>query len=83
MCDSMRCNSLLAQDLVVFYDEFVEFQAYCAFLCDALSAMVISEIILDDATQRGVSAYASQLKQRVEALKISLKQIQQKSCAGN
>lgn len=67
--------------LVVFYDEFVEFQAYCAFLCDALSSMAAAQIELDDATRRGVSAFAGDLKYRVEALRILLQRLQEKSCA--
>lgn len=70
----------LAENLIVFYDEFVEFQAYCALLCDALSCMATTEMGLDDATQRGVNAFSSYLKRRVEELKITLKQIQEKSC---
>ena len=70
----------LAENLVVFYDEFVEFQAYCALLCDALSCMATTEMGLDDATQRGVTAFSGYLKRRVEDLKISLKKIQEKSC---
>lgn len=72
----------LCEDLVVFYDGFVEFQAYCAFLCDALGSMALAQIDLDDATRRGVSAFAGDLKCRVEVLKIELKRIQGKSCAG-
>ncbi|RYY01371.1 MAG: hypothetical protein EOO53_17910 [Gammaproteobacteria bacterium] len=73
----------LAENLVVFYDEFVEFQAYCALLCDALSCMAVTEMGLDDATQRGVTAFSGCLKRRVEDLKISLKKIQEKSCEEN
>jgi hypothetical protein len=73
----------LAENLVVFYDEFVEFQAYCALLCDALSCMAITEMRLDDATQRGVHTFSGYLKRRVEELKFTLKQIQEKSCKEN
>jgi len=73
----------LAENLVVFYDEFVEFQAYCALLCDALSCMATTEMGLDDATQRGVTAFSGYLKRRVEDLKISLRKIQEKSCEEN
>ena len=74
-------NGSVAENLVVFYDEFLEFQAYCALLCDALSCMATTEMNLDEATQRGVSAFSGYLKQRVEELKINLKHIQEKSCS--
>ncbi len=73
-------NDSVAKDLVAFYDEFLEFQGYCALLCDAMSCMAMTEMELDDATRRGVSTFSSYLKQRVEELKIGLKQIQEKSC---
>lgn len=76
-------DNSLSEDLVVFYDEFVEFQAYCAFLCDALGSMALAQIDLDDATRRGVSAFAGDLKYRVEVLKIELKRIQEKSCVSD
>lgn len=78
---TLTAETSLAEDLVVFYDEFVGFQAYCAFLCDALSSMALAQIDLDDATRRGVSAFAGDLKYRVEVLKIALKSIQEKSSA--
>lgn len=77
----VAAETSVSEDLVVFYDEFVGFQAYCAFLCDALGSMALAQIDLDDATRRGVSAFAGDLKNRVEALKIELKRIQEKSCA--
>lgn len=80
---SLTAGASLAEDLVVFYDEYGEFEAYCAFLCDSLSAMATSEIVLDDATRRGVGAFAGQLKYRVAELKLMLKQIQKKAGASN
>lgn len=83
MRDSLKAfdeNDSLAENLVAFYDEFLEFQGYCALLCDAMSCMAITEMGLDDATQRGVNTFSSYLKHRVEELKITLKQIQEKSC---
>jgi len=70
----------VAESLVAFYDEFLEFQGYCSLLCDAMSCMALTEMRLDDATQRGVNTFSSYLKHRVEELKITLKQIQEKSC---
>jgi len=73
-------NDSVAESLVAFYDEFLEFQGYCSLLCDAMSCMAITEMRLDDATQRGVNTFSSYLKHRVEELRVTLKQIQEKSC---
>ncbi|MES2824982.1 MAG: hypothetical protein V4732_15360 [Pseudomonadota bacterium] len=70
----------LAESLVIFYDEFVEFQAYSAFFCDALSCMARTQLELDDATSRGVCVFSSYVKRRLEELKTRLKQIQQRAC---
>ncbi|RYG10570.1 MAG: hypothetical protein EOO07_21945 [Chitinophagaceae bacterium] len=70
----------VAENLVAFYDEFVEFQGYCSLLCDAMSCMAVTEMGLDDATRRGVNTFSSYLKHRVEELRFTLKQIQEKSC---
>lgn len=78
---SANADSPLAEDVVVFYDEFVEFQAYCAFLCDALSSMAIAHMELDDVTRHGITVFSGQLKLRVEVLKMKLKQIHEKSSA--
>lgn len=82
MCESSQKfneDDSLAENLVAFYDEFMEFQAYCALLCDAMSCMAATEMYLDDATKRGVNAFSGHLKRRVEELRLTLKQIQIKS----
>jgi hypothetical protein len=70
----------VAENLIVFYDEFLEFQGYCALLCDAMSCMAMTEMGLDDATKRGVYTFSGYLKERVEELRATLKKIQEKSC---
>ncbi len=70
----------LAESLVIFYDEFVEFQAYSAFLCDAVSCMARTQLEMDEATLRGVCAFSGYVKRRLEELKTRLKQIQQRAC---
>ena len=72
-------DAALEKDLLVFYDEFVEFEGYCAFLCDAFACMASAKFELHEATQRGVEAFTSKLKQRVGELKSGLKIIQEKS----
>jgi len=72
-------NDSVAENLLVFYDEFIEFQAYCALLCDAMSCMAATEMDLDEATRRGVNVFSGYLKRRISELQITLKQIQEKS----
>ncbi|MES2675496.1 MAG: hypothetical protein V4660_14740 [Pseudomonadota bacterium] len=81
--DANNGDESLAESLVNFYDEFVEVQAYSAFLCDALSCMVSTQLEMDDATARGVCIFSSYVKRRLEELKTRLKQIQQRACRDN
>lgn len=74
-------DASLAESLVMFYDEFVEFQAHSAFLCDALSCMAATQLQMDDATLRGACAFSGYVKGRLEELKTTLQRIQQKACA--
>jgi hypothetical protein len=79
-CEATNGDESLAESLVIFYDEFVEFQAYSAFLCDALSCMAMAQLEMDEATVRGVCVFSGYVKRRLEELKITLRQIQQKAC---
>jgi len=78
-----REDDSVAENLVMFYDEFLEFQGYCSLLCDAMSCMAMTEMGLDDATKRGVYTFSGYLKERVEELKTTLKIIQEKSSNDN
>lgn len=58
------------EDLLNFYDEFVEFNDYCAFLCDAMSAL-FSEYAdgeVNSYTIQGVRRQCGDLKERSERL---------------
>ena len=77
---ALDASTPLAQDLIRFYDEFLEFQAYSSLLCDAISSMAANQMELDEATRRGVEMFAGYLKRRVDDLVVVVKQLQEKSC---
>lgn len=75
--------SFLAGELLTLYDDFLEFQGYCAFWCDAMSAITTLGVELDDASREGAHAFSEQVKQNAQALKNRLKELQEKSCVGS
>lgn len=87
MCESPKSpknpneiNNQLANDLVVFRDDFAEFNDYCAFFCDAFASIISAdEEICDDATIEGIHRYSRWIKRRLRTLRGTLKGIQQKS----
>lgn len=83
MTQSKTEENILALDLLHFYDEFVEFHDYCAFLCDAFSCLATEEDGLDDSTAMGLIRFSGWMKHRVENLKQELKQIQERSYTEN
>lgn len=70
----------LAQELLTFYDDFVEFHSCCAFLCDAITAMAATGIELDEASQEGAHIFSSQIKHNAQQLKDRLQVLQEMSC---
>lgn len=68
-------------DLVSFLDDFVEFNDYCAFLCDALSALFseYAENEMDSHTIQGVRRHCGDLKERSEKLEEVLNTLYQQS----
>ncbi len=72
-------NPTLAEELALLYDEIVELETHSAVLCDGLCCMVAAQLEPDDSISRGMRAFSSYLKRRLEELKTTLKQIQQRS----
>lgn len=58
-----------SRNFLVLYDDFVEFQCSCAFLCDAVTGMLQSYAEIDSETLEGVRAYSDQVKQTARDLK--------------
>lgn len=65
------------QELLCFYDDFVEFQSSCTFLCDAIMAMTSAGLELDEAGIQGVHLYSWQIKRNVQELKDRLQALQE------
>ena len=78
MNQSKPNETSLATDILLFYDEFVEFHDYCAFLCDAF-AYFASDDQVDVNTAMGVSRFSHYIKHRALKLKQELKLIQERS----
>lgn len=68
-----------SRNLLMFYDDFVEFQCSCAFLCDAVTAMLQSNVEVEHETREGVNAYSDQIKQAARDLKKKLDAIHEMS----
>ena len=63
-------NTITQTDLLTLYDDLTEFNDYCAFLCDAMSALFseYAESEIDINTIQGVKRHCSDLKERSEKL---------------
>lgn len=60
--------------LLSLYDDFSEFDAYCAFFCDAVGAMSErQDDFLDRNTAQGIRLFGGWLKERSSVLKGELK----------
>ncbi len=66
-------------DLLVFYDNFVEFHDHCSFLCDAFASLATEDDYLDNSTAMGVSRYSHWVKHRAHELRQDLQQIHKKA----
>lgn len=72
----------IKRDLVVLYDDFSEFDAYCAFFCDAVAALSKDQDdFLDRATAQGIRLFGDWLKESSKELKEELKEAWQESSA--
>lgn len=67
----------VSEELLYFYDEFVNFQSRCAFFCDATTALMKTDQPLDKATLEGMQQHAGQIKSGLNTLKQQLQQIRQ------
>lgn len=68
--------------LLDLYDEFAEFDAHCAFFCDAVSALSErQDDFLDQNTAQGIRLFGDWLKERSRLLKGELKVAWEESAA--
>ncbi|MES2824989.1 MAG: hypothetical protein V4732_15395 [Pseudomonadota bacterium] len=71
----------LGVDLLIFYDDFLEFQGCCTFLCDSFMSLSETDMNLDEACIRGVHIFSGQVKRTAETLKDRLKVLLEQSRA--
>lgn len=62
--------------LLNFYDNFSEFNDYCAFLCDAFASVATQPGDLEDCSAHGLKRSAQWMKERMGMLKADLDVIQ-------
>ena len=60
-------------ELLVFFDDFVEFHDNCAFLCEAIASLVTEEDRFDTHTAMGIKRFCYWLKNRSEELNQDLR----------
>jgi hypothetical protein len=61
-------NQNSKNELLLLYDDFTEFQSQCTFLCDAVVALAMSELVMDKWSVNGLHMNAVQVKRRAEVL---------------
>ncbi len=66
--------------LVEFYDDFMDFQARCAFYCDACNALAAQQA-WELPSQHGLSLHSAQLKAELEQLRQELRQLLDKGAS--
>lgn len=69
----------LRTDILHFYDEFVEFQDYCSFMCEAFASLAAEEHYMDTSSAMGASRFCYWIKRRMQELKGDLKKIHEKA----
>lgn len=65
-----------ADRLLVFYDDYVEFQESCSFLCDAISSMAAEDDRFEGRTVSGIRQFCQQVKDQAENLRRELERLQ-------
>ena len=57
-----------SRELLEFYDDFIEFQNLCMYLCDTVVALSIAEVLIDKRNMNELQVCAGQIKERAELL---------------
>lgn len=66
-----------SQELLMFYDDFVDLQDNCAFFCDAVTCLLNAETGLDASTMEGLRSYSDRIKRLGGELKGRLEVIRE------
>lgn len=76
--NNFQKSSSLAIDLLDLYDEFAEFESYCAFFCDAVACLGANkEDWLDSTSAQGLDLFSHWLKLKAKVLKERLDVVRQ------
>jgi hypothetical protein len=68
--DTQLKNEQLSRDLLALYDDLSEFNAYCAFFCEAAACLIhSSDYCGDENSAEGLRIFAQQLKEKSATLK--------------
>lgn len=68
-----------AAELLEFYEEFLNFQADCSFLCEAIISMANEEELLGLETTLGITRFSHTIKDRTQELKQTLHKLYQQA----
>lgn len=68
----------LSAELLSLYDEVVEFNDYCAFLCDACASLAMQNEVLGRDSASGLTLSVEYLKTRSSGLKLMVKSLHEK-----
>lgn len=66
----------LSRELLILYDDFSEYDAYCAFFCSAVACLNSGrEEWLDEISAEGLCLFSQWLKDRSSSLKTELEKV--------
>lgn len=68
-----------AAQLLEFYEEFLNFQADCSFLCEAITSIANEEELLGLETALGITRFSHTVKNRTQELKQTLHKLYQQA----
>jgi len=68
-----------AKQLLEFYEEFLNFQADCSFLCEAITSMATEEEFLGSETALGITRFSHSVKGRTKELRQTLHKLYQQA----
>lgn len=75
--DPTILNRQRSQELLMFYDDFLDLQDSCSFFCDAVMCLLEVEAALDPSTMEGVRSYSDRIKRLGGELKGRLELIRE------
>jgi hypothetical protein len=68
----------ITHDVVQLCDEFTEINSECAFLCDAISQLIKSDVGVEPRTAQGLELYCTSIKSKMINIENQLYQLHEK-----